>query len=83
MYKIAIGCDPNAKTEKSADEKGYYVSREMAEAYIISEKKVSRYVGTGFMFWALAGIPYVMFPAGTTWRLLGMAPVSYTHLWKT
>lgn len=63
----------DAKTEKSADEKGYYVSREMAEAYIISEKKVSRYVGTGFMFWALAGIPYVMFPAGTTWRLLGMA----------
>ena len=39
----------DAKTEKSADEKGYYVSREMAEAYIISEKKVSRYVGTGFM----------------------------------
>lgn len=63
----------DAKTEKSADEKGYYVSREMGEAYIISEKKVSRYVGTGFMFWALAGIPYVMFPAGTTWRLLGMA----------
>lgn len=25
------------------------------------------------MFWALAGIPYVMFQEGTTWQLLGMA----------
>lgn len=61
------------KSVKGSGEKGYYVSREMAKGYIANEKRVSRYVGTGFMFWALAGIPYTMFAAGTTWRFLGMA----------
>lgn len=60
------------KSEKGADEKGYYVSREMAKGYIESEKRVSRNVGIGFMFWALTGIPYVMFSTNTTWRFLGM-----------
>lgn len=61
------------KSEKSTDEKGYYVSSEMAKGYIASEKRVSRYIGMGFMFWVMAGIPYVMLPANTTWHFLGMA----------
>lgn len=61
------------KSVNSTDEKGYYVSREMANGYIANEKKVSRYIGTGFMFWALAGVPYTMFAADTTWRFWGMA----------
>lgn len=63
----------NEKTEKGVDEKGYYVSAEMAKGYIANEKRMSRYVGIGFMFGALAGIPYVMFSANTMSRYLGMA----------
>ena len=61
------------KSVKSADEKGYYVSREMANGYIANEKKVSKCIGLGFLFWALAGIPYVMFMSNATWRFTGMA----------
>ena len=35
------------KTESSADEKGYYVSREMAVGYIANEKKTCKYFGAG------------------------------------
>ena len=45
------------KTESSADEKGYYVSREMAVGYIANEKKICKYFGAGFALFALAGIP--------------------------
>ncbi len=64
------------KDEKSSgmvNERGYYVSREMATGYIANQKKISRYLGIGFMSWALAGIPYAMFPSNMTWRFLGMA----------
>lgn len=61
------------KSIKNIDDKGYYVSKEMAKGYIASEKRVSRYIGVGFMFWGMAGIPYIMLHTNTTWRLLGMA----------
>lgn len=61
------------RSAEGADEKGYYVSREMAKGYIANEKKVSWHIGFGFMFWALAGVPYVMFATDTIWRFLGMA----------
>lgn len=61
------------KSVKGADERGYYVSKEMAKGYIASEKRVNKYVGFAFLFWALAGIPYVMFSTNTVWRFLGMA----------
>lgn len=61
------------KSEKNNDEKGYYVSREMAKGYIVNEKKVCKYAGLGVSFFALAGIPYVMFTSETAWRFLGMA----------
>ena len=61
------------KSVKGTDEKGYYVSKEMAKGYIASEKRVSKYIGLGFLFWALAGIPYVMFSTDTVWRFFGMA----------
>ncbi|MEG0176980.1 helix-turn-helix domain-containing protein [Anaerorhabdus sp.] len=62
----------NDKNEKNADDKGYYVSREMAKGYIANEKRISRYVGIGFMFWALAGVPYVIFSTDMIMRYLGM-----------
>lgn len=61
------------KSDKGASEKGYYVSTEMANGYISSQKKECRYIALAFMFWALAGVPYSMFSAGSTWRYLGMA----------
>ena len=42
------------KTESSADEKGYYVSREMAVGYIANEKKTCKYFGAGFALFALS-----------------------------
>lgn len=71
-----ISTDYLLKDEKSSnntDERGYYVSKEMAIGYITNQKKVSRYIGVGFMSWALAGIPFVMFMSNSTWRFLGMA----------
>ena len=55
------------KTESSADEKGYYVSREMAVGYIANEKKTCKYFGAGFALFALAGIPYTVFQTTTAW----------------
>ena len=61
------------KTESSADEKGYYVSREMAVGYIANEKKTCKYFGAGFALFALAGIPYTVFQTTTAWKVLGMS----------
>lgn len=72
IFEVSI--DFLLKDEKShtdVDERGYYVSREMAMGFIASEKRISRYVGSGFMFWGVAGIPYVMISTNAIWRLLG------------
>ncbi len=61
------------KTEKGAEEKGYYVSREMAVGYIANEKKTCQYFGTGCALFALAGIPYIVFQATPAWKVLGMS----------
>ncbi len=61
------------KSSNTVNERGYYVSKEMATGFIANQKKICRYVGIGFMSWALVGIPYVMFTSNLTWRFLGMA----------
>ena len=61
------------KAESGADEKGYYVSKEMVMGYIANEKKGSKYIGLGFAFFASSGIPYTVFETGSIWRILGMA----------
>ncbi|MDD6057381.1 MAG: helix-turn-helix transcriptional regulator [Clostridiales bacterium] len=61
------------KTEKDTDEKGYYVSREMAVGYIANEKKTSQYFGAGCALFALAGVPYIVFQEAVAWKVLGMA----------
>lgn len=72
-----VSTDFLLKEDKSikdiAEDRGYYVSKELARGYIANQKKISRYISIGFMVFALAGIPYTMFPSGTTWRYLGMA----------
>ena len=37
------------KTEKGTDEKGYYVSREMAVGYIANERKTGKYLVLYFL----------------------------------
>lgn len=59
--------------QDSAEDRGYYVSREMAKGFLANEKKLARYIGIGVMFLSLSGIPYTIFAAGTIWRYLGMA----------
>lgn len=61
------------QTVPPSDERGYYVSREMAAGYLLNEKSVYRYTGITLMLWALAGVPYTLFPDNQTWRCLGMA----------
>ena len=72
---FGISTDFLLKEEKSsngADEHGYYVSKEMATGYLTNQRKVNRCIGFGFMFWAITGIPFVMFPFNQTLRFLGM-----------
>lgn len=61
------------KSTKDNSEKGFYVNKEMARGYLANEKRMGKYLGLCFMFWAIAGIPYVMVSANTSWRFLGIA----------
>ena len=61
------------KTEKGADEKGYYVSREMVVGYIANEKKTCKYFGAGCALFALAGVPYIVFQGTPAWKTLGVS----------
>ena len=61
------------KLVKNTDEKGFYVSREMAKGFVSNQKKMCCYIATGFMAVVLSGIPYIMFRDSITWRYLGMA----------
>ncbi len=61
------------KAVKETSERGYYVSKEMATAYLANENKACRNIGLAFMLWALAGIPYSLFGTNSTLRYLGMA----------
>lgn len=45
---------------KESDE-GYYVSKEMAEGYLLNRSKLGKYLGTGLFVIALAFIPYFFF----------------------
>ena len=58
------------KTGTGAEEKGYYVSREMATGYIANEKKTSKFFGAGCGLFAMAGIPYIAFSRTLSMGLL-------------
>ncbi|WP_410984588.1 helix-turn-helix domain-containing protein [Bacillus cereus] len=45
----------------SENEPGYYVSREMAEGYLLYEQKISKYIALGFSLLILSTIPYLLF----------------------
>ena len=61
------------KSVKETSERGYYVSKEMATAYLANENKICRNIGLTFMLFALTGIPYLLFATNSTLRYLGMS----------
>lgn len=61
------------KMDSRANDRGFYVSKEMARGYIASERRVSKYLGIGFAFFAMAGIPYIAFPSGSIGQIIGIA----------
>ena len=61
------------KTRRDADERGFYVSREMAAGFLASERKLCRFLGAAYLSWALAGVPYTLFAEAPAWRCFGMA----------
>ena len=61
------------KTEKTSDEKGYYVSCEMAMGYIANEMKTSKFCGVGCSFFALAGVPYIALQTTPVWKIFCMS----------
>lgn len=42
-------------------EDGYYVSKEMAEGYLLSAHKISKYMALGFFLIVLSFLPYFIF----------------------
>ena len=74
LFEVSV--DFLLKEESSfaaGDEKGFYVSREMAAGYLSSEQKSCRYAGLAFLFWALAGVPFTLFASHTAGQYFGMA----------
>ncbi|MET3726582.1 transcriptional regulator with XRE-family HTH domain [Fictibacillus halophilus] len=48
-------------TVEQSNENGYYVSKEMAEGYLLSQNKVSKYLALGFSLVIFSSIPYFLF----------------------
>lgn len=55
-YLLKDSVEPNNDKES-----GYYVSKEMAEGYLLSAHKVSKYMALGFFLIVLSFIPYFIF----------------------
>ncbi|QBP90474.1 helix-turn-helix domain-containing protein [Bacillus mycoides] len=56
------------ETAEQSNEKehGYYVSKEMAEGYIVYGQKISKYIALGFSLLILSTIPYLLFKEDPT-----------------
>ena len=61
------------KVKSPSSERGFYVSQEMARAYIATEQRVSRFVGFGYAYFTLSGIPYTVFQPDSVGRIIGIA----------
>ncbi|MGZ9785800.1 helix-turn-helix domain-containing protein [Bacillus pseudomycoides] len=47
--------------QNKEDEKGYYVSKEMAEGYLLDQRKISKYIALGISLLILSTVPYLVF----------------------
>lgn len=55
---------------RSEQEAGYYVSKEMAEGYLVYSRKYARSLSFGIFFLALAFVPYYLFERDVAYYLL-------------
>ena len=60
----------DAVEHNKESEEGYYVSREMAEGYLLSTRKIAKHIGLGFSLFALAFEPYLIFEQNSVSELL-------------
>lgn len=56
--------------EVTENEDGYYVSKELAEAYLLSTHKTASHVAIGIGLFVLAGIPYFIFGTNSILSML-------------
>ena len=62
VFEVSMDYLLKDSAEPSKDkETGYYVSKEMAEGYLLSAYKVSKYLSLGFFMIAISCIPYFIF----------------------
>lgn len=47
--------------QSKEDERGYYVSKEMAEGYLLDQRKISKYISLGVSLLILSTVPYLVF----------------------
>lgn len=77
IFEVSLDYLLKDTIEQSSDsQKGYYVSREMAEGYVWYQRKTSQRIALGFSLLILSLIPYLVFkenPAMYTFLILVMA----------
>lgn len=60
IFEVSIDYLLKESSEKSSEcSNGYYVSKEMAEGYILNEKKTGKSIALAAMFFFLSGVPYI------------------------
>lgn len=62
IFEVSIDYLLKDSVEPRTDNKeGYYVSREMADGFLLLERKVSKYVSFGLSLLILSTVPYLVF----------------------
>lgn len=67
VFEVSLDYLLKETAEQSNEkENGYYVSKEMAEGYIVYGQKISKYIALGFSLLILSTIPYLLFKENAT-----------------
>ncbi|WP_327910489.1 helix-turn-helix transcriptional regulator [Bacillus paramycoides] len=67
VFEVSLDYLLKETAEQSNEhEYGYYVSKEMAEGYIVYGQKISKYIALGFCLLILSTIPYLLFKEDVT-----------------
>ena len=62
IFEVSIDYLLKESSQQSNDiNDGYYVSKEMAEGYLLQERKISKYIALGFSLLILSAVPYLVF----------------------
>ncbi|QED46478.1 helix-turn-helix domain-containing protein [Cytobacillus dafuensis] len=62
IFEVSIDYLLKDTVEQSHEnEQGYYVSREMAEGFLLHERKTSKYIALGMSLLILVTVPYIIF----------------------